>query len=531
MTTSAVERRRNSAPSPWGASWGAIALPAALIAAFLVLYLMTFPQNFTEAEDAVYYVDRIASGNPWWHPNHLLFEPVNAAFLWLLQRVGIAVPAMVGMQWLSLLTGLVSLGLVYRMAARANGTIWAPVCATSALGLSFGFWLYTMYPDTYSLPLPFMLGGLSLVFSQVSHLQRGQVPPARHAIWGGLLVAVATLLHQQQVFLAIASFLTLLGFALTMPGRRAPALGRVLLFGASCAALVGFGYFFVGLVLLGHGSPFETILWSRGLAEEGLWTPLSILAPVKGLIGLGTAIWSAMFLFAQPQLEALIERFFAGRMLAEEIYFGQVGLGAGFPVLAALTLISVLAFVLLVWGALRRRGRSPAVRALSAVLLAHVALSALANTIWEPSNKEFWIALLPSLFVLVFINTPLQSLRQRLVAVAFILGLLGANFFGAMQAFSQRDSDFWFVSNAYLIEVPARGDLIIDDCTFICSGYVALFSQADLFEYRTFLPPPELPGQGRVFVTQKALEAGYVPPGPLEKRDERFGRVVYELLR
>lgn len=510
---------------------------ALLLGAFALLYLATFPQNFTEGEDAVYYVDRIAAGNAWWHPNHLLFEPANAAFLRLLGALGLAVPTIVGMQWLSLLAGLVTLALVYRLAAQASGNALVATGAAAGLGLSFGFWLYTMYPDTYSLPLPFMVAGISLIFRQATLMQAGALPPLRLAIWGGIMVGMAVLFHQQQVFLALAGFAALVGFALTGAAPRAVALGRAVLFGASCAALVGFGYFLVGLAVLGQDSPLETILWSRGLAENGMWTPLSPASPLKGVVGLGTAIWSAMFLFAQPQLLAIIERLFAGRMLAEEIYFAQVGLGASFGVLAVLTLLSVLAFGALLWGALgammRGGGRvlPVRVRVLSVVLLAHISLSALAIILWEPANKEFWIAVLPSLFVLVFVNTPLCSLRRRLVAGVFLAGLLGANLLGAIQGFAQRDSDFWFVSNAYLIETPDEGDLIIDHCTFICTGYVALFSRAELFEYRDFLPMPDLPGQGRVFITQDALDAGYSPPGKLQKRDARLGRVVYELVR
>ncbi len=504
---------------------------ALVLGAFGLLYLATFAQNFTEGEDAVYYVERIAAGNPWWHPNHLLFEPVNAAFVRLLHGLGLSLPVLVAMQWLSLLAGLATLALVYWLAAQVSDSVLVPIGAATALGLSFGFWLYSMYPDTYSLPLPFMIAGVGLIFRQAMHLRAGRLGRARLAVWGGLSVGMAVLFHQQQVFLALAGFATLVGFALTGSAPRAGALGRAVLFGASCAALVGFGYFFVGLVLLEQASPLETIRWSRGLAENGLWTPLSLASPLKGLVGLGTAIWSAMFLFAQPQLLALIERLFAGRMLAEEIYIAQVGLGASFGMLAALTALSVLGFVALLWGAARRRGRAPRLRVLSVVLLVHIAFGATANILWEPANKEFWIALLPSLFVLVFINAPLERLRQRLAMLAFLGGLFGANLLGAMLAFAQRDSDFWYVSNAFLIETPEEGDLIIDHCTFICTGYVALFSRADLFEYRDFLPMPELPAQGRVFITQDALDAGFSPPGRLQKRDERFGRLVYELIR
>ncbi len=498
-----------------------------VMAGFVLLYMLTFPANFTEGEDAVWYVERVARGAPEWHPNHLLIEPLAWAVGAALGRLGLAVSTLLVMQGLSLVAGLVTLALIWRLTVRVAQNLLAPLGATLAVGFSFGFWLYVMMPDTYGLPLPFVVAGLAAVQRLGVALEAGRSPLGL-TLWAGALVALATLFHQQNLFLAVAANLALFIHALRLPaGRKAAGIRHAFLFGLAYAALVLGAYFFVSFALLGHRSPVETVLWARGLAQYGLWVPFTALSPVKSLLGLGTTIWSSVFLFGNEKFLALAERVFPGRLFDEEVFLARTALQLGFWPLLVLTAGSVVAFLGLLGRALAGLLRGGDGQGLSLLLLLHLLISFVAITFWEPTNKEFWIAILPSLFMLIFVNAG----RAPRLSALFLGPLFLANLLGAMLGFARQDSDYWYMQNRWVIENAAPGDLIVDSCGYICIGYQRLFSPAEVFDWRDFKEPVALPERGRVFVTSRALQEGVDLPGRLQERDQRLGLTVYELLR
>ncbi len=499
-----------------------------VLVGFTLLYLLTFPQNFTEGEDAVWYVERVARGAPQWHPNHLLIEPLGRLVFVALNGLGFGVSTLVTMQVLSLIAGLVTLMLIWCLTARVTGGLLAPLGATLAVGFSFGFWLYIMMPDTYGLPLPFIVGGLCAVHRLNVRLEQARTPPPGASLWAAFLVALATLFHQQNLFLAVAANLTLFLYALRLPaGRKAAGIRQAFVFGLAYSAFVLGAYFFVSFALLDHRSPVETVLWARGLAQYGLWVPFTIASPVKSVLGLGTTIWSTTFLFGNESFLALAERVFPGRLFDEEVFLAQNGLQLGFWPLVALTGASVAGLLGLIGRAVIGMLRGGDGQGLSLLLFVHVVISFVAITFWEPTNKEFWIAVLPSLFVLLFINAG----RARVLIGLFLAPLFVANLFGAMVGFARQDSDYWYMQNQWVIENAAKGDLIVDSCGYICIGYQQLFSPAAVYDWRDFKDPLILPETGRVFVTSRALAEGADLAGVLQERDTRLGLTIYELTR
>lgn len=465
-------------------------LPGLSIALIGLLYLLTFPQNFTEGEDAVYYVDHVAGGVAQWHPNHLIYEPVMQGLTRAAQAVSPGVTALAVMQVASLLAALWTLALVWKIARLAGGGLAGASGAVWLLAGSFAFWLYGMYPDTYTLPLPFVLASF-LALWQVGWEGAGP----RAVILAAFLAGIATLIHQSHVFLAVPALIVLLAT------RR---FGAVCLWLAVFGAVVGAVYLWAGWVLLGHRSIPELILWAKGYAADGLWTPLSLLAPVKALIGLGTAIWSSLFLFASPETAGALERVFAGRQLVEETHFAATGLALGFWPLLLLTVVSVLAIGALSVRALMWQGRA-LTPGFGPLLSLHAATYAAVATIWEPTNKEFWIAALPFLALLLVLRLPPARGVQR-VLVAGILALWLANGAGAMLGFARADSDYWQVTHAALLDEVRAGDIVVDDCGYICTGYLLLFSPAEL------LPADALGraagiGPGRILLTSRAISA------------------------
>ncbi len=465
-------------------------LPGLSIALIGLLYLLTFPQNFTEAEDAVYYADHVSGGVAQWHPNHLIYEPLMQGLTRAAQAIWPGATGLAVMQVASLVAALWTLALVWKIARLAGGGLSGASGAVWLLGGCFAFWLYGMYPDTYTLPLPFVLASF-LALWQVGW--EGSGP--RAGVLAAFLAGLATLIHQSHVFLAVPALVVLIA---------ARRFSAAFLWLAMFGAVVGAVYLWAGWVLLGHRTLPDLILWAKGYAADGLWTPLSVLAPVKALIGLGTAIWSSLFLFADPDAAAMLDRVFEGRQLVEETHFAQTGLAIGFWPLLLLTVIGVLAIGGLSIRVLVRKGRvlTPG---FGPLLVLHGATYALVATIWEPTNKEFWIAALPFLALLLVLRLPTARGVQRVLVVG-ILALWLSNGAGAMLGFARADSDYWRVIHADLLDEVQPGDVVVDDCGYICTGYLLLFSPAELLPADALGRAAET-GPGRILLTSRAIAA------------------------
>lgn len=467
-------------------------LPGLSILLAGLLYLLTWPQNFTEAEDAVYYVDRVAGAVPQWHPNHLFYEPLMLALTRIAQGTGLPVSALGVMQLASLAAALWTLALVWRVARLAGGGLWAMSASVWLLAGCFAFWLYAMMPDTYLLPLPFVLASVVALW-QAGWRHGG----AQAAVYAALLAGLATLLHQSHVFLAP------LALAILLARRH---WGGALAYLAVFGGLVGAGYLWAGWLLLGHHSLPELITWAKGYAADGLWTPLSVLAPVKALIGLGTAIWSSLFLFAIPEATARIETVFPGRMLLEEAHFAATGLAAAplaLGVLTAVSVLSIMGLLFLALGSGAGRVRLPGMRGL---LAWHGLVYALVVTIWEPTNKEFWIAVLPFLALSLVLHLDGSRPVVRRAMVVAVVTLWLANGLGAMLGMARAESDYWRVMQADLLDQVGAGDVVVDTCGYICTGYLLAFSPAELLPAEAVSEAAET-GPGRIIVTGRARAA------------------------
>ncbi|RFU12020.1 hypothetical protein DZD18_14230 [Rhodobacteraceae bacterium W635] len=466
-------------------------LPVLSLFLIALIYLLTFPQNFTEAEDAVHYAAHVAAGAPQWHPNHLLYEPLMAALTRATQVVWPGARGLVIMQLASLAALIWTLALVWKIARVAGGGLWGAMASVWLLAGCFAVWLYGLYPDTYTLPLPFVLASF-LALWQVGWEGGG----ARAAALGGFLAAIATLLHQSHVFMAIPMLIVLLA---------ARRVRLAVLWLGVFGLVVGAVYLWAGWGLLGHRSLPALFDWARGYAADGLWTPLSWLAPVKALVGLGTAIWSGLFLFAIPALSDPIEALFGGRLLVEEMHFARTGLRLPAPVLAALSGISIVAVAALAIRAIVAGGQ-PLTWGFRPLLMLHGATYAIVTTIWEPTNKEFWIAALPFLVLLLVLRLdPARRWIRRAVGIAS-LSLWLANGAGAMLGFAEARTDHWHVLHADLLAEVQPGDVVVDDCGYICTGYLLLFSPAELLPVSALGRAAET-GPGRILLTSRARDA------------------------
>jgi hypothetical protein len=104
------------------------------------------------------------------------------------------------------------------------------------------------------------------------------------------------------------------------------------------------------------------------------------------------------------------------------------------------------------------------------------------NIVWEPTNDEFWIALLPVACLAIaslFARRQLAD-RRQLAGVVFAACLFFANGPGAILPQTKLDSDYWYQINQYLIQNAVPGDYIFTD-----RGYISEYGISNTTLVRT----------------------------------------------
>lgn len=459
--------------------------------------LALLAQNHSEGEDAVHYIMSVTNGEGLFHPNHLLFNALSWVHYQLWVAVGYTGNATIPMQVASVAASLATVYLVYRLALRTGASSLMAAAAAGMTAFSYGFWVYSLEAETYIVPLPFALASALLLFdTRVADLRGlGRDGIVRLVILG-LLTAIATLLHQQYVFLLPIVGLTLLFIWLKTPGRTlAQLITTVGIYGVVAVGLIATTYIAVGAIVYGHQSVFESIAWARGHAKDGMYTAFSPMSFVLAVAGITRALFGINFIFGLPAAADAIAKAAPGKSLVEERYLAEHFIGTtGFWVIVAAMLVAAVAFAWLVFRFVRSIGSGARVEALSprwiftrfaAVYLISYAILIL---IWEPVNPEFWIALIPVSAVLIAsrLGGIADAVRPALMlAGAFFV----ANLIGGIWPYSQANSDYWNNENAGFPAVVGKGDLIITECGFVCVGNLGFTTGADAMSVSDFEAP------------------------------------------
>ncbi len=257
-----------------------------------------------------------------------------------------------------------------------------------------------------------------------------------------------------------------------------------------CALLVGVAYIWVAIGVFRLHEPLAIINWSKGHARDGLWTPWSYNNPIRSLlVGVPHAVVGGHFLFGFEWFYQAVSRWFPEKVLVEERYLGQhVPFGVRLTCLAAV--IGVVASGLAVARSLlfptgkERPDRTLELRYQAAdtiglVLIIHYFIF---NTLWEPTNIEFWIVLLP---VIAIGMAFMQSRRPKangwwLAGAALATCLFVVNGLGSVFPQRSLDTDYWYQANRYLIQNAHAGDIILTDGRFISNNYLKLYTRADV---------------------------------------------------
>ncbi|MEN8219081.1 MAG: glycosyltransferase family 39 protein [Pseudomonadota bacterium] len=450
-----------------------------ILIAITSLFLITLAMNHSEAEDSVRYiyeVTKVPSTLSLYDPNHILFNSFNRVVydLWLF--LGYKGNAELPMQINNVIAGIVTLFLVYLIARRLEMTVYFSLLCLGMVSMSYGFWRYSVEAETYILPLPFiLLSAHRLMIIAESRFEY------RHFFLLGLFMAMATLFHQQHVLLIFIAPLAMCCHP-TNTGRLIRCL--ILFFGVS-GAIIAAVYFPVAIFLAEQSELGEIIKWSQGKAVEGLWTPWAWTNPLKSIFGLLRSIWGTLFLFGFPWFEALMVKLFPLKPLMEERLVAQSfstwQLWLCLIMVAISSICAVILSVLAVIGYRRRTELNP--RAIGFIIFSvpMLLIYAIFNTLWEPLNIEFWIALLPFIYLvlMLFIRvTPFATIMSSIFVVALLIG----NLLGSILPQTDRNTDYCYISNQYFMRHAQANDYIITGSGYMCSNYLYLYTDATLFD-------------------------------------------------
>ena len=526
-------------PGPW--SWektlGAV-LPLAVFVGASILFLSTLSVHYSEGEDSPVWVRLTMNGSV-----RTLFQANHIAFLWICRVyyrlwvwLGYTGDASFPLKAINALAGALTLSLMVRILLRLGADNLLTLIWVGATAASFGFWSYSTQAETYILPMPAILLGIHVVIG----LANDRFSPWSLALVGTLM-AFATLINQMHVLLILTTAVAVV----LIWYRRRPEVSasRLLLgmasFGGTAALIIGVAYFGASIFVHGSRDLGSIIEWSKGAAAKNLTAPFSITDPIKGIIGMARAVLGGHFLSGFDWFHGPFTRLLPGKLMLEERYAG-LGLSPGVRIFCLIaTIVAMLSglvvlFSLVFSGRQRmaeqqgeaKRRRFFAIDAFTSVTLL---ASYVFNVVWEPTNDEFWIVLLPVACLAVasvFARRPLAN-RRRVAGSLFAIAIFIANGLGVILPQTKLESDVWYQANRFLIENARTEDMIVTDGGFISDTYLVFYTKSTVVAVSQ-IAPDELSRvlsakhAGRVWVSSWALEP--MPEvratGQLRKRDE-----------
>jgi hypothetical protein len=353
-----------------------VAASAVLAIFFTGLYLLT-PSRWFSYDGIAYALDIEASA--WsniFHPNHLLFSPIN----WILFQIGSVsghpVRAIFLMQTLNALIAGITVGFFFWLLNRAAG--WRRALAGAAvLGVCSVYWEWAVDPGCYAWATWATCALLWLLIDAEKWPSFGV----------GMMHGVTVLFHQMLVLAGPA-------FLLRVRNRQWAAA-----YISGFALTVGLAYGAAGF-WIGHRTPGEWISWAvtpgGHRLHDSVFTDGSFLTL--------TASW-----------RSLIESGITGN--APAIYFG-VG-----------SLIALAAIGFLLWEFFNLRKFNRPIRKLIAALAGWLLVFGLFQTFYYPGAARYRLLFLPVLIYLLAVLS--RAYAWRAVRIPIFVGLIvlaGVNF-------------------------------------------------------------------------------------------------------
>jgi hypothetical protein len=449
---------------------------------FLTLYLAGTSEIYTYADDSLPYVAHVLA-DPKVVVHHLILTVFHEATHW----VGLTtLDDFVKTLWLFkayvACTGALTLFLVGTLFRSWFGSLELSVATMTFVGLSYGFWAYSIVPDVYVPAVAFVL--LAVFWADRSCEAPGKAKSYGFLALTSISVLLAVLNHQSHGLVAVPiALILLLGRASELP---VSLRVRRTAFFTLLTGTLGFAMFFVSY--LAAASEHDFITYLRGYSAWMKMMPydsIQPLTPFYVLLGVSRALVFPEFALRFDQIYESVEDHFRLKLLLDERYLlrGMPELVAGFLSLANAAILLTLA-VFVCRGAIaviRRPSRSAGIW----MIALWIPIQALFFSLWESTSNEFWIWLVPGIgFVAAagVTSWTRSSTRKVFSVFPFLLVLLAVNS-SVISKYWSEENCIYRVNKRYLTQLRAE-DLVLGAYTYPRSKLVHLRPcAAEIYEF------------------------------------------------
>jgi hypothetical protein len=359
------------------------ALPIGVVA--FVAYTLTLSSVPALTHDSLTYMQSITDGGiGLWHPHHLVYNAIGAAWLRLVRSFGVVSDGLKVVAWVNSALGAASAMFCYALLRdRARAGRMLAFAGTLGAAVSFGLWFYSVSVEVYVLPLSTLLAATYVLLSPRL--------TTRHVLLVGLLNGLSVLGHQIHVLFTVVVVVVLAGHVRRVG--RATVLRWFALWAATAFAVVVTAYGLVLWFVVKPQSLAEAHSWfTRYAAGDEFWVSPGLSTLPRAAFGVSRAIVGGHFLFRFDWVRDLLDTAIPGKSLTDEAFLVR-GLWPGLAGLLILTAFvgGLLLVAVLAHGVRHRRQVPPAARRVLVALGAWMVAYTLFFLLWEPTNVEFWI--------------------------------------------------------------------------------------------------------------------------------------------
>lgn len=450
---------------------------------FMVLYYGSTSNNLSVAHDSVGYFSDIARGVPDYHPHHLLYEPFSSLWLNLFSRL-FSDNLQIVISINSIFGALIVQVTFMLMRRRLDLSISTSFLGAATVGLTFGYWFYSVTVEVYIIPIFFLVLSLHI-------LSKEKI--SRATFFGvGVLHGFAMLFHQVHFLFLVVVFVRLLSCKESFNVK----FGYFLIYSSIATLLVVGTYGYVAVLMLKLQTVQGVMDWFFGYAHNNQYwhSPLNAGTYFKAVVGFGRAVVGGHFLFGMSELSGLLLSAFPGQGLDDEKFLVRnvpTGVLYGLTVASVLLGVSVSVPFLLKKSVRIQERFSKNNRVVLMCVFAWLATYSLFFLFWEPHNPEFWI---PQVFCVVVIYTYLVESRHKAMLAGVFLSissllLASINLIGSILPCKFKENDYYAVSvEPITTQFDSRTTLVIIgdwwpiQSFFRLNGFGHVISTTQLFE-------------------------------------------------
>ncbi len=429
----------------------------------LILYLVSFPGNRHENDDGYSYAFAIRQFNysDLFISRYLIFLPFSKWIWDSLRTLGLILDPYLLLCYLSVIFSLLTLVLFYYLIRKVfKLTIEFAVLSTLLLAFSYGYWRYSVEAEVYAVSNFLVLMVFLLIPNSLNN-HRLNLKVILISIIGG----VGVLFYKPNfipIFLAFP-------FLFIFKGKW-KELGIYLGIGALFIVL---SYYVVFNLSVKSEGNFLNFLLGGESSTPG--------NPFLSFFVTGSDLVAPNFIYGFKNISSFIHQRFPGNMIQEEVFAAKHN--GIFNVIALFSLLGlIINFFILLYLRFKIFNIKPSNR-ISYILAIWVIVYSIVLGILDPGSPEPWLMIIIPLIILfmyLIINPILNKKQSRFWIISFILLLLFHNIIGGYLVIKDRNFDYNYYENKWIIEHAQKHDLVITLSSYTGLQYLLYFSKASI---------------------------------------------------